>query len=100
MGSQNFGNEDDERSVDPESEQGRDRLERTTRCLSKAMEGLRRHEYTAELLRTLLDSMETGASATDLAELATRLQACMDPAGAGERGVLAVYNDLLEQPGT
>ena len=55
MGSQNFGNEDDERSVDPESEQGRDRLERTTRCLSKAMEGLRRHEYTAELLRTLLD---------------------------------------------
>ena len=53
----------------------------------------------ASVLRTLLDFMVTGASDASLAELGLRLQAAMDVDGAGERGVLLVYNELLESPG-
>ena len=54
----------------------------------------------ARLLRTLLDCMLLGTTATSLALLSQQLQAAMDEGGAGgERGVLLVYRDLLESPG-
>ena len=53
----------------------------------------------ASVLRALLDSMTAGAPAASLAQLAQRLQGALDPGGAGERGILLVYNDLLESSG-
>ena len=54
----------------------------------------------ASMLRTLLDCMTTGIQSSSLAELAELLAEALDPAGAGERGVLLVYNDLMESPGS
>lgn len=53
----------------------------------------------ATLLRTLLDCMVAGVSVTSLVQLSQKLQGAMDSTGAGERGVLLVYNELLESPG-
>ena len=53
----------------------------------------------ASVLRALLDSMTAGASAACLSQLAQRVQGALDADGAGERGLLLVYNDLLESPG-
>lgn len=51
------------------------------------------------VLRTLLDCMVAGASSIVLVQLAQRLQGALDVTGAGECGLLLVYNDLLESPG-
>ena len=53
----------------------------------------------ASVLRMLLDCMVSGASTASLSQLSQRLQGTMDATGAGECGLLLVYNDLLESPG-
>jgi hypothetical protein len=53
----------------------------------------------SSVLRTLLDCMTSGVVTASLPILAARLAAALDPDGAGERGVLPVYNDLMESPG-
>eukprot|EP00961_Rhodomonas_salina_P171019 2305805-Rhodomonas_salina.2 len=56
-------------------------------------------QIPASLLNALLSALMNGTDANSLVLLAEELAQRKDEDGAGEKGILAVYRELLECPG-
>ena len=56
-------------------------------------------QFPTQLLRQLLGGLSRGITQENLTSLSSKLTAAKVPDGAGEGGILAVYNEVLESPG-